>query len=159
MFELWRIEAENCRPFENKAKTPRFHQLMAEGLWQKFIEEFLREKINFNNLQDYLESVAYAGKNFGGVQGRGSGLVRGPGGGAPRTPENFRKFAKNSRRKLQKLLYFRLFCKRFSKPCVKFSRVWTKNNCLGKFWENFENFWWKFNGKIEFSSIFWKICC
>ena len=57
--------------------------------------------------------------------------------------ENFRKFAKNSRRKLQKLLYFRLFCKEiftnlwkfYKSTCVKFLRVWTKNT-IG--WENFE---------------------
>ena len=66
-------------------------------------------------------------KISGGAQGRGSGLVGGPGGGAPLTPENFRKFAKNSRRKLQTLLYFRLFCKEITKPCVKFSRVSRKN--------------------------------
>ena len=74
-------------------------------------------------------------KISGGVQGRGSGLVGGPGGGAPRTPENFRKFAKKFRRKLQKLLYFRLFCKEITNPSVKFLRVWTKNT-IG--WENFE---------------------
>ena len=49
----------------------------------------------------------------GGVQGRGSGLVGGPGGGAPRTPENFRKFAKNSLRKLQKYCIFAYFAKKF----------------------------------------------
>ena len=32
--------------------------------------------------------------------------------------------------------YFGLFCKKISKPCVKFSSVWTKNT-IG--WENFEN--------------------
>ena len=36
---------------------------------------------------------------------------------------------------MQKLLYFRLFCKEITKPCVKFSRVWTKNTIC---WENFE---------------------
>ena len=83
----------------------------------------------------YLGAVAYAGKKFGGVQGRGSALVGGPGGGAPRTPENFRKFAKNSRRKLKKILYFRLFCKEITKSRVKYSRVWTKNT-IG--WGNFQ---------------------
>ena len=89
-------------------------------------------------------------KNLRGVQGRRSGLVRGPGAEPPRLRRIFENLQKNSRRKLQKRLYFRLFCKNISKPCVEFSRVWTKNNCLGEFWENFENFWWKFNGKIEF---------
>ena len=49
--------------------------------------------------------------------------------------ENFRNFAKKSLRKLQKMKYFRLFCKEFSKPRVKFSRVWTKTT-IG--WGNFE---------------------
>ena len=32
------------------------------------------------------------------------------------------------------MLYFRLFCKKISKPCVKFSRFWTKNTIVwGKF--------------------------
>ena len=48
------------------------------------------------------------------------------------------------------MLYFRIFCKKISKPRVKFSRDWTKNNSSGKVWENFENVWWKFNWKIEF---------
>ena len=74
-----------------------------------------------------LEDCGYAGQIFKGGQGRVSGLVGVPGGRAPRTPENLREFAKNSRGKLQKLLYFRLFCKEITKPCVTFSRVWTKN--------------------------------
>ena len=41
-----------------------------------------------------LALVAYAGKNCGGVQGRGSG------GGAAGTPENFRKFAKKFTKKI-----------------------------------------------------------
>ena len=36
---------------------------------------------------------------------------------------------------MQKLLYFRLFCKEITKPCVKFSRVWTKNTI---YWANCE---------------------
>ena len=36
---------------------------------------------------------------------------------------------------MAKMLYFRLFCKEITNPCVKFSRVWTKNT-IG--WENFE---------------------
>ena len=36
---------------------------------------------------------------------------------------------------MQKLLYFRLFCKEITKPCVKFSRGWTKNTIC---WGNFE---------------------
>ena len=33
------------------------------------------------------------------------------------------------------MLYFRLFFKGISKPCVKFSRVWTKNTIA---WGDFE---------------------
>ena len=88
--------------------------------------------------------MAYAGKNFGGVQGRGSGLVGGPGGlTLPRTPENFRKFAKKFPKKIAKMLYFRLFCKKISKPCVTFSRVWTKNTIV---WGNFEKILKIFDG-------------
>ena len=36
---------------------------------------------------------------------------------------------------MQKLLYFRLFCKEITKPCVKFSGVWTINTIC---WGNFE---------------------
>ena len=107
------------------------------------------------NFQSWILAISgVRRKKFrGGVQGRRSGLVGGPGGWAPRTPENFRKFAKNSLRKLQKMLYFRLFCKKISKPRGQFLRVWTKNTIV---WEILRNFWWKFNGKIEFFSIFWE---
>ena len=51
-------------------------------------------------------AVAYAGKNFGGVQGYGR-PSRGPGDGArPRTPENFRKFAKKFLKKIAKNALF-----------------------------------------------------
>ena len=33
------------------------------------------------------------------------------------------------------MFYFRLFCKKISKPCVKFSRVWTINTIV---WGEFE---------------------
>ena len=44
-------------------------------------------------------------KISGGVQGLGRPR-RGPGGGAPRTPENFRKFAKNVLKKIVKNALF-----------------------------------------------------
>ena len=47
-----------------------------------------------------------------------AGLVGGPGGGAPRTPENFRKFAKNSLRKLQKCSIIAYFSKNFQNPAL-----------------------------------------
>ena len=49
------------------------------------------------------ESVAYAGKNFGGLKVM-AGLV-----GGPRTPENFRKFAKKFHKKIAKMHYFSIF--------------------------------------------------
>ena len=87
--------------------------------------------------QQLFATVAYAGKNLGVVQGRGSGLVGGPGGGAPPPGRRriFENSEKNSGRKLQTLLYFRLICKNISQPRVKFSRVWTKNTII---WGNFE---------------------
>ena len=96
-------------------------------------------------------SNAYGGlrrKKFRGVQGRGSGPVRGPGSGAPRTPENFRKFAKNSRRKLQKMLYFRLFWKKFRNHALNFGAVGRKPQL---FWENLRKFW-NFLMKIQWKN-------
>ena len=51
----------------------------------------------------------------------------------------FRKFLKIFLRKLLKMLYFNIFYKRFSKPCVKFLRVWTKNNLLKVCKKKFRN--------------------
>ena len=59
------------------------------------------------------------------------------------------KIFKNFLRKLQKIM-LAYFSKKFMKPCVNFSRVWTKNTNFGDFWENLENFWWKFYRKIVF---------
>ena len=65
----------------------------------------------------------------------------------------FSKICKKFPKKMAKMLYFSLFCKEISKPCGQFLRVWTKNTSV---WEILRNFWWKFNGKIEFFSIFWE---
>ena len=67
--------------------------------------------------------------------------------------ENLRKFSKNFLRKFRKMNSFSIFFKRFNKPCVNFSRVWTKNTTCWKFWENFENFWWEFYRKLIFIFI------
>ena len=52
--------------------------------------------------------------------------------------EKFRKYFEKSFKKvldISKNVYFSIFCKVLLKPCVQFSRVWTKNtNC----WENFK---------------------
>ena len=69
-------------------------------------------------------------------------------------PENIRKFSKYFLRKLLKCIILPYFSKGFNKPCVNFSRLWTKNTnrweTLRKLW----NFWWKFNRKFEFLAIF-----
>ena len=54
------------------------------------------------------------------------------------------------------MLYFCLFCKKNQNHAVNFCAFGQKTQMFGKFWEIFENFWWKFNGKIEFFSIFWE---
>ena len=62
----------------------------------------------------------------------------GSGGGAPRTPENFRKFSKKFFRKSLKMHYFSIFFKKSNKPMRSFFAVWTKNtNC----WDILRNFW------------------
>ena len=56
----------------------------------------------------------------------------------------FSKIFKNFLRKLLKMHYFSIFFKEFNKPCVHFSRIWTKNaNC----WEILRKLW-KFLMKI-----------
>ena len=84
------------------------------------------------------------GGNTLGGQPRG-----GSGGGAPRTPENFRKFSKNFFRKLFKMHYFSIFFKKVNKPCVNFSRVWTKNTNFWKILRNFRNFSKNFLTKLQ----------
>ena len=59
-------------------------------------------------------------------------LAGGPGEEPPLVTENFRKFAKYSIRKLQKMEYFRLFNKDTTKPCVRFSRVGRKTQLVGE---------------------------
>ena len=85
-------------------------------------------------------------------------LVVGPGRVAPGRPENSRKFAKNFLKKIAKMQTFRLFCKKFQNPALNFRAFGRKTQLLGKFWENFENFWWKCNRKRN-SSIVVEIFC
>ena len=47
--------------------------------------------------------------------------------------EIFRKLLKIFLWKLLKMHYFSIFFKKFNKPCVKFLRVWTKNEICRKF--------------------------
>ena len=50
-----------------------------------------------------------------------------------------RKFSKISLKKAQNALFWSIL-KRISKPCVKSSRAWTKNNSFENFLENFQRF-------------------
>ena len=77
----------------------------------------------------FLHPVAYAGKNFGegGIQGFGRPRM-GSGGGAPRTPENFRKFAKKfSEENCKKCTILAYFSKNLRNHALIIKRVWTKN--------------------------------
>ena len=70
--------------------------------------------------------------------------------------EKFRKFSKNFFRNLWKCFILAYFLKDLTNPRVHFSPFGQKTQIVGQFWENFENFWWKFNWKIEFYYDFWK---
>ena len=111
---------------------------------------FYRLRIKYHSYQWRTQK-----KFRGGGQGYG-GPRRGSGGGAPRTPENFWKFAKYFLRKLQKCIILAYFSKKFNKPCVNFSRVRTKNTNCWEILRNFEKLWYKFNREIEFFTIFGK---
>ena len=55
------------------------------------------------------------------------------GGGAPRTPDNFRKFSNIFLRKLIKLHYFNIFFEKLNKPCVIFPRLDEKPQAAGNY--------------------------
>ena len=68
-------------------------------------------------------------KKFGGFKGMAC-LVGDPGGGAPRTPENFRKFAKKFLKKIAKRHYFMLFFKK--NYALNFCAFGRKTQLVGK---------------------------
>ena len=78
--------------------------------------------------------MAYEGKNRGGGGFKAmAGLVAGPGYGAPRTRENIRKCANEFLKKIAKLKYYRLFCKRkFQTPALNFREVRGKTQLVGE---------------------------
>ena len=80
-------------------------------------------------------------------------LVGGPG-AEPRTLENFRKFAKKFLKKIEKCIILDYFSKKFLNYALNFCSFGRKALLLGNFWEKVKSFWWKFNWKIEFVSIF-----
>ena len=76
----------------------------------------------------------------------------------PRRPENFRKFSKNSLRKQLLMHYFSIFFKRFNKPRVNSSRVWTKNTNCREILRNFRKFLIKIQWENWIFNDFWKGC-
>ena len=64
--------------------------------------------------------------------------------------ESFRRFSKIFIRILLKMNYFAYFHKTLTNHALIFRAFGRKNQIVGKFCEKFENFWWKFQRKIEF---------
>ena len=63
-----------------------------------------------------------------------AGLLGGSGCEAPPDAREYSKICKkDSLRKLQKVQYFSIFCKKISKPEFNFRAVGRKHNWLGKF--------------------------
>ena len=87
--------------------------------------------------------ITYSGvrrKKFRGVQGYGRPR-RGSGGEPPRTPENFRKFAKIFLKKIAKMHYFSLsFKKNLTNHTLIFLAFGLKAQIVGQLWENCESF-------------------
>ena len=70
---------------------------------------------------------------------------------------NFEKLSKVFRKfltEISKNHYFRIFFKKVTYRCVHFSPFGRKTHCLEILRIVFENFWSKFNRKIEFLTIF-----
>ena len=97
-------------------------------------------------------SVAYAGKNFGGFKVM-AGLVWGPRAEPPGRRRIFENLQKEFLRKLPKMHYFSIFFKRFNKPYVNFSRLWTKNTICWEILRNFRKFSKDFLENLENSII------
>ena len=64
--------------------------------------------------------------------------------------EIWENFQKNSLKNCLKCITLAYFQKNLTNPVLLFRAFGRKILIVGKFWENFENFWWKFNRKIEF---------
>ena len=92
-----------------------------------------------------------------------AGLVGGPDGGAPPLPDagEFSKICKKFFKKIAKMKYFSIFCKKFQNPALNFRTFARRTQFL---WEILRKFFLKcFDEnsieKIEFLSIFGKSCC
>ena len=68
--------------------------------------------------------------------------------------EKILKIFKNFLKKIAKMHYFSIFFKRLTNHALNFCAFGRKTQIVGKFWENFENFWWKFYRKLHFYFIF-----
>ena len=88
----------------------------------------------------------------------GVGPLGGPGAEPhpSRTLENFRNFLKNCLWKLLKKHYFSIFFKKVNKPCVNFSRVWTKNAYFLEILRKFPKDFVRKLRKINYFSLFFK---
>ena len=85
------------------AEISKLIRKMASVITRKFDEIYGKNLVTYSSQWRTQEKIS-------GVQGYGRPR-RGSGGAAPRTPENFRKFAKKFLRKLQKMNYFSIFFK------------------------------------------------
>ena len=112
----------------NKLSKKNYSNWPALQIASSIVEYCLIKKDFINIFSSSGCPVAHAGKNFGAGSRQG---VR-PHRGSARTPEKFRKFAKHSRRKLQKMLYFRLFCKKFQNHALNLRACGRKTQL---FWE------------------------
>ena len=69
--------------------------------------------------------------------------------------ESFEKIFENFPKKIAKnALFLLIFQKNLTNHSFIFCAFGQKTQIVGKFWENFENFWWKFYWKIEFLFYF-----
>ena len=87
-------------------------------------------EVNRRNFKELYSGIRR--KSFGGFKVM-AGIVGGLGAESPRTPENFRKFAKDFLRKLQKMHYFSLFFKKFQNYALNVCAFGRKTQLVGKF--------------------------
>ena len=102
--------------------------LFSNSLWVWFFSNYVGLLFIIDWISRRLHLMVCAVKISGQVQGYGR-PHNGSGGGAPRTPENFRNFAKIFLKKIAKCILLPIYQNNW-KPCVKFSLNWTKNNYL-----------------------------
>ena len=104
-----------------------------------------------------MEDSGVRRKKFrGGEHFRGSAWEGVRGAEPPGRRRIFENLQKIPEENGKKCCIFAYFAKKFKNHAVNFCAFGRKTQLFGKFWEIFEIFWWKFNGKIEFFSIFWE---